>query len=269
MYILNTLYSSFLLFVLIWTGIIDTNAQLNQNLTEDPYYNRQLDRAIECQRKADSFYHLSVEWRKMASRMDDPLERGRLQGRIVIIEDSMQVYRERADHHFAALDHPRSPFIILDTVLHGIRLYHYNMSDEFLVKLQEIEEGVDMAEFSTQADSGLGIEFEIYTSSPYNADREFENDFVPPRGTFYRIQLGVYSKKIAADHFGGLFPITTEKISEKGLTRYFAGKFTRLDNARTALLKVRSSGFPDAFIIGYFNGVKGTPDKLRALEKEL
>ena len=269
MYILNTLHACLLLFVVIWTGIIDTHAQRNHNLTEDQYYNRQLDRAIECQQKADSLYQISVEWRKVASRMDDPLERGRLQGRIVIIEDSMQVYRERAEHHFAALDHPRSPFIILDTILHGIRLYHYNLSNEFLAKLKEFEEGVDMDGLSTREDSGFEIEFKIYSSSPYNTDREFENDFVPPKGTFYRIQLGVYSKEIAADHFAGLFPITAEKIPEKGLTRYFAGKFTRLDNARTALQKVRSAGFPDAFIIGYFDGVKGTPDKLRALEKEL
>ena len=268
MYFLKTRYTYFLLLVIVIGGSIDTHAQQQHNLAEDKEYNRQLDMAIEWQEMADSMYHISVAWRKQADKMDDPLERGILQQRILIIEDSIQVYRGRAERHFAYLDQTNSPFIILDTVLHGIRVYQYNLSDEFLTELKRSGEGGGMVALTTKSDSGLSTEFEIYKSSPYNADHPFEYNFVLPRGIFYRIQLAVYSKEIPTDHFGGLYPITTEKIQEKGLIRFFAGKFTRLDNAKAALQMVRSAGFPDAYIIGYFDGVKGTTDKLRVLEKE-
>ena len=52
------------------------------------------------------------------------------------------------------------------------------------------------------------------------------------------------------------------------MTRYFAGKFTRMENARSALLRVKSLGYPDAFIVGYYDGQKGSFSKLKALEKE-
>ncbi len=269
MYFLEFPYVIFFLLFMIWTGVHDAHAQLVQNLAEDQDYNLNLDRALEWQQKADSSFHVSVEWRKQADKMDDPLERGRLQQKIMIIEDSIQIYWDRADRYFAALDQPRNPFITLDTILHGIGVYHYNLNDDFQAKLKELNENGDTEELRKQSDSEKSIEFEIFPASPYNSNHQFEYDFVPPEGTFYRIQLVVYSKEIAPDNFAGLFPITTEKIPEKGMTRYFAGKFSRLDNARTALLKVRSAGFPDAFIIGYFDGVKGTLDKLRALEKEL
>jgi hypothetical protein len=69
------------------------------------------------------------------------------------------------------------------------------------------------------------------------------------------------------DHFGGLSPITTEYIPERELTRYFAGKFSRMEDAKAALVRVRALGYPDAFIIGYYDGVRVSFSKLRALEK--
>ena len=72
---------------------------------------------------------------------------------------------------------------------------------------------------------------------------------------------------LAPDHFKGLSPITTEKIPDKNLIRFFVGKFYRFEDARSALVKVRAYGHTDAFIIGYYNGTKGTFTKLQELER--
>ena len=109
--------------------------------------------------------------------------------------------------------------------------------------------------------------FRISDVSPYNEDNPVERDFILPKGVFYRIQLAVYRNELAADHFGGLSPITTEAIPDRGLTRYFVGKFTRMEDVRSALVKVRALGYPDAFIVGYYDGQKSSFSKLKALEK--
>ena len=111
------------------------------------------------------------------------------------------------------------------------------------------------------------MDFKIYNQSPYSAAQTFEYDFPLPAGVFYRIQLAVYKNRLAPDHFKGLSPITTEKIPDKNLIRFFVGKFYRLEDARSALVKVRAYGHKDAFIIGYYNGTKGTFNKLQELEK--
>jgi len=282
-------------------------------------FNRMLDQAIDYQRKADSLQRLSVEWRNQAARMDNPVNRGRLQKRIVQIEDSVVIFTNLANEHFSYLNagiperakkEPRHPFLIKDTVLDGITVYNYNLNDEFMALLEEVRKpasadtdrlkgypvtdqvSVVMKEVSPASklppDSGssytgpsdtsppvtgpaaaksTAARFKIFDTSPYSDNNPFERDYTIPRGVFYRIQLAVYRSELAADHFGGLSPITTEAIPERGLTRYFVGKFSRMEEVRTALVKVRALGYPDAFIVGYYNGQKSSFSKLKALEK--
>ena len=68
---------------------------------KDTTLNAFLDRAITYQQRADSFYELSIKWRKEIMRMDDPVERTALQRRIADAEDSTGVYREMAGVYFA------------------------------------------------------------------------------------------------------------------------------------------------------------------------
>jgi hypothetical protein len=257
-----------LMFVVYWIGGSEGLAQDHGNLTDDEDYNLQLDRAIRWQEEADSLYHVSIFLRKQAARMDDPLEKGRLQVIITGLEDSLKVYRERADSFFEGLFQAGNPYIILDTTLHGINVYHYKLDEEFLAKLDEFDKNQDTLAGETINESDTLINFRVYKKSVYNDNNPIEDDFVLPQGSFYRIQLAVFSKEISHDHFKGLFPITTEIIKDKDMTRYFAGKFTRLEEAENALREVRSAGYPDAFILGYYNGVKSTPEKVRTLEKD-
>ena len=268
MYFLNIRYTRIILSVLPGMLGVYGHAQAVQNIVADSVYNRTLDSAIEWQRKADSLYHLSVEWRIRASKMADRTERGQLQNQIMILEDSLRAYRERADRLFAALYASRNPFFIPDTILHGIKVYRYNISEELFAGVDHPEKQSGTGAKKNKGNSAAGDSFGIHASSAYDAVHPFERDFDVPPGVFYRIQLAVYSREIPPDHFRGLYPITLEEIPEKAMTRYFVGKFNRLDSAKNALQRVRSAGFSDAFIIGYFNGVRGTLDKLQGLEKK-
>ncbi len=268
-------------------------------------YNRMLDQAIRYQHRADSLHRLSIEWRKEAARMDDPLLRGRLQRTIVETEDSVEIYNMLANEHFHYLSvsipekverNPVNPYLIPDTVLNGITVYRYNLTDEFISLLAQIRKpagGKDDADQKNDVeqknDTGQKGDPAVAASqsgrsekvleagaggliilerSPYSEEKPFEREFSPPGGLFYRIQLAVYSQEISYDHFGGLTPITTESIPDKNMTRYFAGKFSSLEEARSALVKVRAKGYPDAFIIGYYDGRKTSLNKLKALEEE-
>jgi hypothetical protein len=252
-------------------GLMANTPDTTQVLYQDKTFNGFLDRAIIYQQKADSLYALTIEWRKEVMKTDVPSERTALQKRILKAEDSTEIYREMASIHFAYLngmlpvEKKLSPYLIKDTVLDGITVYQYRLTDDFLAKLNEKTEGI-----SDETDvnpSGIGNNFKIYNQSPYSATQGFEYDFRLPAGVFYRIQLAVYKTRLAPDHFKGLSPITSEKIRNQNLIRYFVGKFYRLEDAKSALIKVRAYGHTDAFIIGYYNGTQSTFNKLQELER--
>lgn len=268
-----------------------------------PEFNRLLDRAIHLQHRADSLRRLTIEWRKTADKMDDPVSRGRLQKKIMQAEDSVRSYQMLADKQWRSLSsqvpaasryEPPHPYLVIDTVMKGITVYKYNLSDEFMEKLAGTRNTAGIqrkgpslrkttAEKQIPAESrgssgskvpvgsqdagGQDEGFRIFDRSPYGPGKPFERKYNLPKGVFYRIQIGVFSQAVPADQFGGLWPITSESVPVKELTRYFVGKFTRMDDARKALAKVKAMGYSDAFIIGYYNGQRSSFSRLKALEK--
>jgi hypothetical protein len=254
-------------------GLCANPADSAQVFYKDKTFNGFLDRAVTYQQRADSLYELSIEWRKEVMKMDDPALRTALQKRIAEAEDSTGIYREMARVHFAYMngmlpvEKHRSPYLVKDTVLDGITVYQYRLTDDFLAKLNEKTETMSISDETEAKPSGTASNFKIYNQSPYSAAQTFEYDFPLPAGVFYRIQLAVYKNRQAPDQFKGLSPITAEKIPDKNLIRYFVGKFYSYEDARKALAKVRAYGHPDAFIVGYYNGKKGTSNKLKELER--
>ena len=255
------------------TGLSADPADTLQVFYQDSTLNAFLAQAITYQQQADSFYELSINWRKEIMKMDDPAERTALQRRIAAAEDSTGIYREMASVYFAyvnsrlPVEKRLRPWLVKDTVLDGITVYQYRLTDDFLAKLNEKTEALSASGEPELDISGRGFNFKIYNQSPYSAALTYEYDFPLPAGVFYRIQLAVYKNRLAPDHFKGLSPITTEKIPDKNLIRFFVGKFYRFEDARSALVKVRAYGHTDAFIIGYYNGTKGTFTKLQELER--
>ena len=98
----------------------------------------------------------------------------------------------------------------------------------------------------------VDAEFAILSRSPYSAGNPAPIDEPLPDGVIYKIQLGAFSKPLAANAFKGLTPISGEK-TDNGATKYYAGLFSRFSDADDALRKVHEYGFKDAFVVAFFN----------------
>jgi len=61
--------------------------------------------------------------------------------------------------------------------------------------------------------------------------------------------------------------LVTLTINNKQIIRYFAGKFTHYAEAESACNRIRSAGFRDAFIVGYFNGQRMSVERVQEYEK--
>lgn len=72
-------------------------------------------------------------------------------------------------------------------------------------------------------------------------------------GTFFTIQVGVYSKPVTADQLSNVTPLNSEKIAN-GLIRYTSGVYKNMDDANAAKDRIRTLGITDAFVIAYANG---------------
>ncbi|MCH7657434.1 MAG: hypothetical protein IIB05_03810 [Bacteroidetes bacterium] len=109
--------------------------------------------------------------------------------------------------------------------------------------------------------------FQILRKSPYSAANPFPGEKEFPGRLVYRIQIAAYKSQISYDFFKGMAPITTEKISNSDITRYFAGLFKTYEAAQNALKEVRNEGFSDAYIVVYFDGRKISLNRAKTLEK--
>jgi hypothetical protein len=124
---------------------------------------------------------------------------------------------------------------------------------------------------SARTDNAPSGQQSAATNQQPAAAEEWLSDAIPvdiaiPRGTFYRIQLGVFSKKVGRDAFGDLSPITAEILPGRNLTKYYVGSFNRYEDVRRFLPEVRSAGFSDAFIVAWYNGNVMSVEKARKLE---
>lgn len=86
-----------------------------------------------------------------------------------------------------------------------------------------------------------------------------------PPGLFYKVQIGVYKTKIDPNIFQGITPITGETTPNG--TRYAAGMFTKLADAKEAKDYIKGLGYNDAFVSAYYNNKKISIAEATKLEK--
>ena len=91
-------------------------------------------------------------------------------------------------------------------------------------------------------------------------------DLALPGGVLYRIQLGVFRSVVEPDAFGGISPVSGEIVVDRGLIKYFAGAFSVYEDASTALARIRSTGYEDAFIVASYHGNVISTQKAKQLE---
>ena len=84
----------------------------------------------------------------------------------------------------------------------------------------------------------------------YGSNRNVKN----VKGLAYYVQLGMFSKKVSSGQFKNISPIYTEKVPSRG-TRYMTGPYSTIAQARAAERKIKLSGFADAYVVAYNNGM--------------
>jgi hypothetical protein len=232
----------------------------------DPAYNEILTEAMMLQNIADSLGDMAFRYRQEIMFMDNVYERNRLQYHLKILEDQMRDIQSEADSLFYALPGTssspvRDSLLILDTIIEDIKVYHFKTEEKSGSAIKTEKDNKNPADESTY-DS-----FSISSRPVYSSDHSFEYDFKVPQGTFYRIQLAVLTQETDWERFGGIQPITVEKDRNAGVIKYYAGKFSGYSDAQSALTRVRSSGFGDAFIVSYYNGQRMSVEQVREYEK--
>ena len=174
--------------------------------------------------------------------------------------------------------------IRVDTVMEDLTVYQYSTADKGIEgepgtppaqtyaeqvkdQVQPIPDRSAGLQSGVKESSGTMINrFDILRQSPYSSGNPIPMDVALPGGTFYRIQLGAFSTPVEPDAFGGISPITGESLRDRGLIKYYAGKFSRYDDASTGLSMIRSSGYEDAFIVAWYNGSPVSTQKAKQLE---
>ena len=152
--------------------------------------------------------------------------------------------------------------IQVDKVVGDLTVYRYVENVSGIAGEPGNEENIG-AVFSTPSEMNR---FDILGKSPYNDANPIPLDVTLPAGTYYQIQMGAFGSEVEPDAFQGISPITGERIRERNLIKYYAGKFSRYDDASSALSRVRTKGYEDAFIVAWYNGKMISTQKAKQLE---
>ncbi|MBW6482346.1 MAG: hypothetical protein K0B10_04725 [Vicingaceae bacterium] len=108
--------------------------------------------------------------------------------------------------------------------------------------------------------------FPINSSSPNQKVEEATPVIEKAPELIYKVQLGLFRKKIKANYFGTDFTVLFEEV-EKGVWRYSIDGFTSYKTASEAKKTIKEKGY-DAFIIALLNGEKIAIEKALSIEKQ-
>ncbi len=109
---------------------------------------------------------------------------------------------------------------------------------------------------------------EVVKGNAYSEANPIPIDSKPPDGLVFRVQIGAFKTRPANNSFRGIKPVNGETAGN-GYTRYTAGNFTKMELATGVKNDFQKNGYPDAFIVVYFNGKRITmAEALAILERE-
>jgi tetratricopeptide (TPR) repeat protein len=228
-------------------------------------YQLTLSLALQHQVTSDSLKDLAASARIKVRESKDPNDRWVWQKQIMVWEKKARDEEELADQLYSKMDMERTDLsagyavnppetIEVDRVIGDLTVYRYKGSGP---SIKSVNKSIVPAATNN---------FDILSQSPYDGSHPIPMDIDLPSGIFYRIQLGAYGQPIDPDHFGGISPITGEHLKQRGLIKYYAGKFSRYEDASSVLPRIHTLGFEDAFIVAWYNGNPVPTQKAKQLE---
>ncbi len=232
----------------------------NQELIVPEDYDKKLTSALRLQYEADSMTRVANAIRRTATTVP-PEKRQTLVLKAASLEKKAAVRVRAADSLLLTLEPDYQP----DRFEPGgdaKDLEGFNESDEPVTDnkaVRDSEPNNEMPVFSV---------FEIRSAPAYNEKNPIPVGKEFSKGLVYRIQLAAFKNPVPASHFKGLYPIYGKVKQENGVTYYYAGEFRTVESAREALQKVRSGGFPDAFVTAMMDDEQVSMERALILEKE-
>jgi len=241
-------------------------------------YNLIIADALSIQVKADSLSRMAREYRFMAKEIPDKAAKEQLISDILELEREAKKNQREADEKFTAARKMKNladtlpegdTNLVLHKEINGIKVYQYKIRDTMPVIPPEYQTNTNAEPAYDKSKETQGFtEFNILENTPYS-----EGNPIPPLpagigGLVYRIQLGVFSKPKEINSFGGLYPLYVEWLAEKNMYKYYAGTFSSTAAVTTALEKVRNTGFPDAFVVAFYDARPISTEKAREIEFE-
>lgn len=104
----------------------------------------------------------------------------------------------------------------------------------------------------------LILEEEIFEINAIPSQKTTVYDNVTyPKNSVFSIQIGAFVNPISQEFYQNFSPVISEKLNDN-LKRYTVGLFVTQTQARSALRKIKSMGYQDAFIVVHDNGNRMT-----------
>ena len=239
-------------------------------------YNLVIAEALSLQIRADSLSRISRDQRIMLREIPDNEAKKQLISDMLSTEREAKEIQHEADEKFLEARKMKNigdtlsendTNLVLHKEINGIKIYQYKVqnnspdhSDEstVIIKAETVPGNVK--------DPDAGNKLEILENSSYSGNNLIPSLPSEASGLVYRIQLGVFSKPKEIDAFGGLYPLFAEWLADKNVYKYYTGRFTSSESVSSGLEKVRNNGFPDAFIVAFFDAKPITTEKAREIE---
>ncbi len=236
-------------------------------------YQFYLSEALTHQALSDSLKDLADDARRRVRESDDPNDKWVWQKQIMVWEKRAQDEETMADFLYSKMEVQKTSIsssqavnppetIRVEKVIDDLTVYRFVDPNSDM----EAEPGTKVSTQPAQPRRVPINRFDILAQSPYSASNPIPMDVKLPRGTFYRIQLGAFGGLVEHGEFGGISPVTGERLKERGVVKYYAGKFTRYQDASVVLPRIQSQGYEDAFIVAWYNGIQVSTQKAKQLE---
>ena len=265
----------------------------NKNFDELAY-KKLIGDALGLQLEADSLSRQAREKRLAVKETKDEEIRKQLFSDISALERNASAIQKQADEKYARAAAMKKPETLpentekevtshqndaveLKEEINGIKVYQYKpsavtqepeFSDTNTMESKPEPPTPVKEEIKKSPEKTLSDNFQILPDNAYSDTRPIPENPPLPMGLVYRIQLGAFSKPVTPETFKGVQPVSVETNESGNLYKYFAGYLISTVSANKALQEIRNYGFPDAFIVAYFNREKIPVEQARKVEFE-
>jgi hypothetical protein len=259
-------------------SVKDTPASVeitNQKPSSANEYAGLIKEALDYQSMSDSLSWKAKEMRSKAENESDYRTKQELIANSTTLDQESKRLQRMAEEKFLLAENARdsnenktnntsASILKPEPVAEGITRYTYQPESQTVAEKVTRNDDYQLGfEAAKAANAELAFTFSINTASPYSAQNPIPVAMLS-EGLVYRIQLGAFSNAIPEDSFGGLAPVSKEKNAKE--TKYYVGYFSSVTKAREALDKVKKYGYPDAFIVSFFDSKKISIQQAREIE---